>query len=233
MSGNKISILIPTRKRPNNISRILQEFNQCTYSNLELILGIDEDDDSYDNLNLLDYKFIKIIRTPKIKYLSNLYNIMFEYSTGDIIGYFADDNGFVNLNRLDDICAKFQDTNAILYSFETTRATHGFISRKSIETLGFMFPPNLEHGYMDWYLDDLYKSINRYFVDLNPFYIHLHPTNTLYNIQIDETYLIKSHLVDSAGMKADDRDFIKYLEYKNNLFEYHQNLLKSLIYETV
>lgn len=45
---NKISLLIPTRKRPNNINRILEELSSYLNSEkLEIILGIDIDDNSY------------------------------------------------------------------------------------------------------------------------------------------------------------------------------------------
>ena len=103
-----ISIIIPTRHRPQNIDRIIAETKGSLGRQFEMVLGIDEDDENYDIERLKKIEGVKIIRTPATPYLSNLYNIMFEYCAGDIIGYYGDDVSFVDMQILDDIKSTFQ-----------------------------------------------------------------------------------------------------------------------------
>ena len=43
-----ISIIIPTRHRPQNIDRIIAETKGSLGRQFEMVLGIDEDDENYD-----------------------------------------------------------------------------------------------------------------------------------------------------------------------------------------
>lgn len=53
-----ISIIIPTRHRPQNIDRIIAETKGSLGRQFEMVLGIDEDDENYDveRLKKLRYK---------------------------------------------------------------------------------------------------------------------------------------------------------------------------------
>ena len=170
-----------------------------------MVLGIDEDDENYDIERLKKIEGVKVIRTPATPYLSNLYNIMFEYCTGDIIGYYGDDVSFVDMQVLDDIKSTFQKKGDILYFFADRNQTvslgmhskahtsvsvntdpyplcvpcHAFVSRNSIRALGFLHLPNFEHGYSDHYLGYVYKEVGQYHLHCGPkpFTTHNRPPN--------------------------------------------------------
>lgn len=223
----KISILIPTRKRPKNIQRLLTELHPIK-NDIEIILGIDIDDDSYDMDYLKSFNVI-IVRTPKTIYLSNLYNIMFEYSSGDIIGYFADDLLFLNINKFKEVSNYYEtNKNNFLYYFSPCDQPfphcvpdHAFVTRESIKQLGFIFPSGLEHGYLDHYLGRLYKEIGCYNLDSSSFVHHERDGN-------DETYFIKSFQKDKNGMTCDDRDLITFNKICENYLDIHKKIILEL-----
>ncbi len=253
-----ISIIIPTRHRPQNIDRIITETKESLGRQFELVLGIDEDDQSYDVQRLRKIEGVKVIRTPATPYLSNLYNIMFEYCTGNIIGYYGDDVSFVDMRVLDDICSTFREKGDILYFFADrnqaenlgrhpeahTAASvnpnpyplcvpcHAFVSRNSIRALGFLHLPNFEHGYSDYYLGCIYKEVGEYHLhsSLKPFTVHNRPADRVDRGHPlwDDIYEIKSAHTDAEGRTADDRDKIKFDEFRKRYLALHQDIILSL-----
>lgn len=232
-----ISLLIPTRKRPSNIKRILEELSPCLGDSLELIIGIDENDNSYDIDQILSYTNVKVIRSPNTPYLSNIYNILFEYTTGDIIGYSADDLTFQRLEVFDMIQKQMDQKGHILYYFcdnlqcgETNHSRcvpcHAFVTKESVRALGFLHVPNLEHGYADHYLGQLYKGVGKYHAEKTNLFYHLHPHTG--SVASDETYEIKSHLKDTDGYTADERDEPKFKDFKHKYLSIHQNIISEL-----
>lgn len=210
LDKNKISILIPTRKRPQNVERILNELQSpLNEGKIEIILGIDLDDDSYNLEFLSTKKNVTVVRTPATKYLSNIYNILVNYSNCSVIGFFADDVSFIDLSGFDDVLQFFNQNTKFLYSFNRDDlTTHGFVSMESIQAIGALFPPYLEHGFCDRYLEKLYGETGRKFVNGKNFYSHLRPL-----LPWDEVYQIKSKDRDQFGRTCDDRDSIIYEEY--------------------
>lgn len=222
----KISILIPTRKRPDNIIRILNELKNV---NIEIIIGIDIDDNSYDIDYLKSHLNVVIVRTPKTIYLSNLYNILFEYSKGDIIGYLADDLSFHNPEKFEEIRTYYEThKNHFLYYFSVCDLPypkcvpdHAFLTRKSIKAIGglnFFY----EHGYMDHSIGRIFKETGCYtFERSENFFQHIRDGN-------DETYFIKSFQKDENGMTCDDRDLIIFNKFCNNYLDIHKKIIQEL-----
>ena len=253
-----ISIIIPTRHRPQNIDRIITETKGSLGRQFEMVLGIDEDDENYDIERLKNIKGVKVIRTPATPYLSNLYNIIFEYCEGDIIGYYGDDVSFVDMQVLDDIKSTFQKKGDILYFFADRNQTvnlgmhskahtsvsvntdpyplcvpcHAFVSRNSIRALGFLHLPNFEHGYSDHYLGYVYKEVGQYHLHCGPkpFTTHNRPPNQVDREPPlwDDIYETKSVLTDAEGRTADDRDKIKFDEFRTRYLALHQQIILDL-----
>jgi glycosyltransferase involved in cell wall biosynthesis len=226
----KISILIPTRKRPQQLDRVISELTPVLSKEVELLVGIDEDDTSYDINSLQDTEGVKVVRTPKTIYLSNIYNILFEYSRGEIIGYGSDDISFKNMQIFSKMLDVFKERGDILYFFSPgdepyplNVPDHAFVTAKSIRSLGFLALPNLEHGYIDHYLGRLYKEINHYHVDTGDYIQHLRAS-----LPFDETYRIKSEERDESGLLPDDRDLKVFTEYSNNYLDIHKKIINSL-----
>ena len=233
-----ISIIIPTRHRPQNIDRIIAETKGSLGRQFEMVLGIDEDDENYDVERLKKIEGIKVIRTPATPYLSNLYNIMFEYCAGNIIGYYGDDVSFVDMHVLDDVKSAFRKKGDILYFFadrnQTVLGTHSkaFVSSNSIRALGFLHIPNFEHGYSDHYLGYIYKEVGQYHLHSGPkpFTVHNRPPNQVDSEHPlwDDIYETKSVLTDAEGRNADDRDKIKFDKFRTRYLALHQEIILNL-----
>ena len=227
----KISLIIPTRKRYSQIQRILLELTDCLGSDLELVIGIDEDDESYDiDAITRTNNQIKVVRTPKTKYLSNIYNVLFEYSCGDIVGYFSDDISFVDTSVFDRVRSIFEERGNILYYFSPCSdpypqcvPDHAFITSKSVRELGFFALPNMEHGYIDHYIGRIYKETRLFYLDSTNPILHLRD-----KLPEDEVYFEKSYLRDDDGMTCDDRDLIKFNKYCENYLQIHKEIIKSI-----
>lgn len=245
----KISLLIPTRGRPDYMNRILSELapvlsesgedNQNSKNvaasyldplEVELLLGIDEDDNSYDTKSIEQLSGVRIIRTPKTPYLSNIYNILFEYSSGEIVGYLSDDITFQNLSVFDHIVKTFIKRGNILYFFSQCDLPypqcvpdHGFVSAVSARALGFFALPNMEHGYIDHYLGLMYKETGCYYLNKMGPLIHLRN-----DLEDDETYRIKTSYRDENGTTCDERDLLKFNDYIGKYLHIHQDIIMSL-----
>lgn len=229
----KISLIIPTRKRHTQIQRILFELKDCIGPDLELVIGIDEDDESYDIRSIRGISNqIKVVRTPKTKYLSNIYNILFEYSSGDIVGYFSDDISFVETSIFDKVRSIFEERGDILYYFSPCSdpypdcvPDHAFVTSKSVRELGFFALPNMEHGYIDHYIGRIYKETGLFYLDSTKPILHLRDSLICAD---DEVYFEKSYLKDNNGMTCDDRDLIKFNKYCQNYLQIHKEIIKSI-----
>lgn len=224
----KISLLIPTRNRNKDILRLIEELRPVS-NIVEVIVGIDMDDNSYSIEEIEKNDFIKIVRTPKTKYLSNLYNILFEYSSNEIIGYFSDDITFLTLKKFQEVIDYYHTKNKnelyyfspCDYPYPQCVPDHAFVTRKSILELGFMFPSGLEHGYLDHFMGRLYKETKNYFLDTSDFIKHLRHDRSA------EEYFEKSYKKDENGMTCDDRDLITFERHCDRYLKLYKDIINE------
>jgi len=181
----KIDILLPTRGRPDRLRNMLKTVvTTCDdLDNIRVGIALDADDQALDNIKAVAGSFVNlnifwIIRDKQDKILSNYWNDLCHATDAEIVMYASDDiefktRGWDILVREafeevpDEILlawgwCKFQPHNA------TSIATHGFVSRKSAEILGYLFPPYFATAFNDTWLTEVYKSIGRtkYFPDM-------------------------------------------------------------------
>lgn len=100
----KISILCPTRGRPDNLIRILESVERTTQdlSSVEFLVYFDQDD-STQFLDLSHFEFVRKFTGPRM-WMSNSHNFLFAHSTGELIMACADD--FVFLSQSWDMAIK-------------------------------------------------------------------------------------------------------------------------------
>ena len=224
-----ISILIPSKQRSHQLDSVIKDLSHLLGNYIELVIGIDTDDYSYDIQALENIDGVKIVRTPSTRYLSNLYNILFEHSCGDIIGYFSDDIQ-VRLNKEDifRIRETFRQLGHILYWWTDEIALHGLLTRQSIRKLGFVALPNLEHGYIDHYLTRIFRETG-FFIRIDGINPIRHLRNEILRQQPDEPiYHEKSFKKDEEGLTCDERDLLKFNFYIHKYLEIHKNIIISL-----
>lgn len=176
-----ISILLPTRKRPENIVRLWESIAKTADNplDLELICYIDEDDTSYDNISSVP--MIKV-RGPRIV-LSEMWNKCYEKSHGDILMHCGDDIVFrtKHWDRLVKSTFKeYKDGIVFVYGNDGSGVhdgnfgTHGFISRRWADTVGYFVPPYFSSDWNDTWLNDVAKLLGRH-VHIDILTEHMHP----------------------------------------------------------
>lgn len=188
-SGEKISVLVPTRGRPKNVERMLESLLATSDVPPEVILYIDDDDKSYieyatDNLESVYHKYPgvmkDVLRGPRIT-LSDCWNKCAEAATGNILMVGSDDiifrtKGWDSLVR--DVFAKSDDKILMAFgddgAWHERFATHPIIHRKWYEAIGYVTPPHFSGDYCDTWINDIAVSLGRriYLPFVNE---HMHP----------------------------------------------------------
>lgn len=202
-----ISLLLPTRKRPDNIVRLHTSVQETADnpSEIELIIAVDDDDTSYDELmenGLANTTFFKVPRTVLSKY----WNMCYERAKGDILQHCGDDLVF-RTNGWDTVVKNTFDEypDKIVFVFgddghwKNTFGTHGFIHRKWAETVGYFVPPYYSSDYNDTHLNDVARAIGRHhYIDILT--EHMHPAFN--KAEWDENHMerLERHRRDNVGL---------------------------------
>lgn len=190
-----ISILVPTRKRPNNITRLIDSIvSTSDINNIELLIYIDDDDEESipalqagaEKINLIAVQGNRLIG-------SQMYNELGKMATGDIIMFAADDIVF-RTPHWDKIIQtefdKYEDKILFVYGEDGYQhgriGTHGFIHRYWMELLGYVLPPKLASAYTDEWITEIASRINRKNYKPDIIIEHLHPA--VGKAPVDEVY---------------------------------------------
>lgn len=162
-----ISILLPSRGRPENIERLYKSIMLTAVSpaDIEIIVRLDDDDES----EYKDFPLVKYIKGPRIT-LSKYWNECYEQSKGDILMHSGDDIIFRTEGWDDVVRNAFEkQPDKILFVFGDDGSphngnfgTHGFIHRKWAETVGYFVPPYFSSDYNDTWLNDVAKMLGRH-----------------------------------------------------------------------
>lgn len=166
----KISLLVPTRKRKEQFLRFYSSAMELANhpGRVEVVYYTDEDDDSYDELNL--YNAVRVVGKRVV--LSNMWNRCHDEATGEIFGHMGDDIVFRTQGWDDIVREAFLDyDDRILFAFgddgssESNRnefGTHGFIHKNWVDVVGYFVPPYFVSDYNDTFLNDVSRRIGRH-----------------------------------------------------------------------
>lgn len=171
----RISLLVPTRGRPNWMNSVWQTaYDTCkNKNNLEICYYIDEDDwDSQLTVERLEDRFsdnsIKYIIGPRCIH-PDMYNRLGTIASGSVVWIGGDDIFFLTLNwdeTITEIYDRFEDQIILIGTIDGYQgpefATHPFISRKWTETLGFIARPIYPSLYTDNDLCEMAHNIGRF-----------------------------------------------------------------------
>lgn len=222
----KISILVPTRQRRNRLIELYDSmFEYAKYpANVEMVAYVDDDDKSYNGLERYNLNII----TGKHTRIADAWNICWKNAEGEILGLFGDDV-ICRTQDWDKIVTnefnKLDDKIAFVYGDDGSDAgktfgTHGFIHQNWAETVGYFVPPYFYASYVDTWLNDVAKMVNRHkYVDV--LFEHMH--QGMGKSEDDETYKEARRMV--VGMEdlynaklqernADARKLIEFMEKK-------------------
>jgi glycosyltransferase involved in cell wall biosynthesis len=156
-----ISILMPSRRRPEFVKRAIGSIvdTVSNSANVELILRVDQDDQSnymgcFDGIP----KSKIVIRETTFPDMGKLWNEAFSFCIGDIVQMGADDIFYHTPDwdlMVEEEFRKCEDKILLVWGKDgghnNLLSTHGFVSRKWVETVGYFSPPyGMVYGNDDW-----------------------------------------------------------------------------------
>ena len=203
----KISLLIPTRKRVNNLKRLIQSVYTTASdpSNIQLAFYVDDDDTEtieFFKDEQIHKRFTNIFNTvivvqPRQETFGEINNILCRNTSHEILMLGADDIVFRTKNWDNLVISEFKkypDGIALVFGYDGiqppgTLATHSFISRKSTDILGYATPGDFGYNYADNWMTELYRQNDR--LIYLPIYIE-HAHWGVGKATYDETYKLGS-----------------------------------------
>lgn len=222
----KISILLPTRKRPAFMREVFETamYTAAVSANLQFVFYIDNDDiESLDTALSLKARAAQILGTVAnfhwncVKFvtgdrivLSEMWNRCAKEADADIMMHCGDDIRFRTPGWDMDVLNAFNKVpDKILFVYGNdgiqpdSFGTHGFIHRNWMKTVGYFVPPYFASDYNDTWLNEVSCLINRHqHIDIMT--EHMHPVAGKHFW--DQTHLdrLKRHQDDQVDQRYTD-----------------------------
>lgn len=207
-SETRISLLVPTRGRPDNIVRLLQSLHETSHVMPDVILRIDDDDEeSKSALEQIisageNVSFIGGKRTTMTAYWNEIAGL----TPADVLMFAADDICF-RTKGWDSLVRKTFDEHPDKMIFVHGEdgywgnrfGTHGFLHRKWVDALGYVLPPYFSSDFGDTWINDVANMLGRR-VFLPILIEHMHPLWGKANM--DKTYQERMARGEKDGVKA-------------------------------
>lgn len=178
----RISILCPTRGRPDWARRLLDSARATAAGEIELVFYADSDEprmtEYADQIGGSDVNFIV---GPRVV-LSECWNRCAEKATGDVLMQCGDDIIFRTIDWDTRVLAEFDqvpDKILLVHGEDGIQhegvATHGFLHRTWMEVVGYFVPPLFASDYNDLWLTEVANALDRkrYLPDV--YTEHMHP----------------------------------------------------------
>tara|TARA_R110001592_G_scaffold54783_2_gene167816 strand:+ start:4649 stop:5344 length:696 start_codon:yes stop_codon:yes gene_type:complete len=229
----KISLLCPTRKRPTFMKELWEsaQLNAHFKQDIELIFYIDSDDtESIEMCKSLGTNVHAIIDERGDGNLSVMWNRCYERASADIVMHCGDDIRFrtVNWDKIViDEFDKYNDKIVLIYGTDGIRkddlATHSFLHKNWVETVGYFLPPYFSSDMNDYWLTTVARNIKR-LIKVNIYTEHLHPAVGKHELDITHQERIERGARDNVrslyNSKENERDMdckklLKFIEEYN------------------
>ncbi|MFQ5834309.1 MAG: glycosyltransferase family A protein [bacterium] len=185
VDAKTISIILPTRKRVRNLTRLIDSIIQTSKypSNIEICIRVDHDD-MESALALIPYSdkiTIKVCIGSREKCYGHYWNDAWRLATGDVLQMSGDD--FIYRTKDWDVeilkeINKFNDKMVFVYGNDGFQhgnlGTHFFIHRRWADALGEFVQMHTNVFYHDTWADVLATRINRRMYRDDLFFEHVH-----------------------------------------------------------
>lgn len=155
-----ISILVPTRERPENVKRLLSslELNTNQLDLIEVLFYVDDDDQTFPKI--VSKVPFRVITGPKL-WLSLMQNILYSHAKGQILMHAGDDMTFETYGWDAIVRNRFMLTDdriRLVYGndlgwYGDRIALHGFIHRNWIEATGTWVAPGRMSCFDLWFTE--------------------------------------------------------------------------------
>lgn len=204
-----ISILLPSRGRPENIKRMTTSALETADDpdDIEFIIRLDDDDPTLPQIIDNPPPHTALITGSRIV-LSEYWNECYDGADGDILMHAGDDIIFRTDGwdtKVKEVFDYYEDKIVFVYGNDGSGVhdgkfgTHGFIHRRWAEAVGYFVPPYFSSDFNDTWLNDVAKMIGRH-KHIDILTEHMHPD--LGKGPLDQTHKdrIKRHNEDNVGL---------------------------------
>lgn len=195
MVNSLISILVPTRGRPESVFRLIKSINATASRKdfVEILFYVDNDDDSFPSSLDLDSN-VKVIRGERV-WISLAWNCLFAHSQGEILMYTGDDVVFETKGWDEQVrtaFTQFPDSLGLVFGddggwYAGKLAINGFVHRAWADLLGyFTYPARVSA--IDLWIHECASYINRVIYLEKVMFRHVHYRQGDATAEFDETY---------------------------------------------
>lgn len=170
-----ISLLVPTRKRPEKLRRMIESVRATALNDVEIICYVTPDDNSYRGSMVGDpegtrryFYDAKFVEGPRLAH-SDLWNALLPHATGDIFQQTADDVIYRTPQwdrYVEEAFAAVEDRILLVHGHDCSPngekfATLPFVHRRWVDTIGYFTGPGFTADYSDTWPQDVADMIGR------------------------------------------------------------------------
>lgn len=159
-----ISVLCPSRGRPQHLARLHRSLALMTSGRWELVVRVDDDDPTADQYPQASE--IRYVAGPR-NTLSDLWNDCWRVAQGDVFMHGADDIVFCTREWDRLVTDAFPDDGIALVHGDdlggagSELATHGFLSRQWTDAVGMFSPPWFSSDWTDTWFREIADALGR------------------------------------------------------------------------
>jgi glycosyltransferase involved in cell wall biosynthesis len=199
----KISLIMPTRERPDWVERYFQSVIDHTSNleNVELVLYIDDDDSTSQDLDCDQFRVVKIIGPRSTMGAFN--TVCMERAEGDIIAL-QNDDVVIRTKGWDEMLISFHNQlrDGIYLAYPNDLfakekfSVFPILSRRTCELLVDPFPKAYPGGFIDYHIFDIFMRLKELGFDRFYFFDELIMEHLHYSCgksSYDETYKYRGH----------------------------------------
>lgn len=178
----RISILCPTRGRPDNVRRLVESADATASGPVQFVFYVDHDDTCGPPERppgVSDKIQAHVTQGPRIV-LSEMWNECAQCAAADVMMHCGDDIVFRTPGWDDRVLEAFEaipDRIALVHGddkFNYGVATHGFLHRAWVDAVGYFCPPYFASDYNDTWLTEVADGLGRR-VEVDVLTEHMHP----------------------------------------------------------
>lgn len=177
-----VSVLVPTRGRPENVRRLLDSAYENSVGPIEFVFYLDEDDPLREAaLGHIRHYGATVIVGERIT-LSKTWNECYTRATHDLLMQCGDDIVFRTQGwdgRFAEAFDAYPDKIAFVHGddgFQHERiGTHGVLHRNWVEAVGYFVPPYFASDYNDLWLTEVADALGRRVYLPDVLTEHMHP----------------------------------------------------------
>ncbi len=213
-----ISILLPTRNRPANVTRLIESARKTAAGRFEFIICVDNDDPTRDQVLAQVTDDVRVLVTAR-QMLSKYWNECATVARFDILMQCGDDIIFRTEGWDREVIYTFDqipDKIALVHGEDGIQhaniATHGFLHRRWMETVGYFVPPYFASDYNDLWLSEVADALGRRVYLPNIYTEHMHPVIGKSELDITHQERLNRHVQEDCDRICRETEHLRQID---------------------